>query len=45
METLLWILLATFGMSLIAWIGLATLAVREEVLKKMLSYGYFFYLE
>jgi zinc and cadmium transporter len=36
METLLWILLATFGMSLISLIGLATLAVREEVLKKML---------
>jgi len=37
MNVLLWILLATFGMSLIAWIGLFTLAIKEEILKNILA--------
>jgi zinc and cadmium transporter len=36
MYTLLWILGSTFAMSLIALVGLVTLALREETLKKIL---------
>jgi zinc and cadmium transporter len=37
MSLFLWIILATFGMSLIAWIGLFTLAIKEEILKNILA--------
>lgn len=37
MSLLLWIILATFGMSLIAWIGLVTLSIKEEVLKNIIA--------
>lgn len=36
MNTLIWILAATFGMSLLAWTGLITLVLREKTLKKIL---------
>lgn len=36
MQTLFWIILATFGMSLIAWAGLFTLSIKEEILRKSL---------
>ena len=37
MSLLLWIIFATFGMSLLAWIGLVTLAIKEEVLKNIIA--------
>lgn len=36
MTVLLWILVSTFAISLIAWIGLLTLALNEELLQKIL---------
>jgi len=36
MDTLLWIIGSTFAMSLIAWVGLIVLFLREELLKKIL---------
>jgi len=36
METLIWIIFAGVGMSLIAWAGLLTLAIKEELLRKIL---------
>ncbi len=36
MNPLIWIILSTFAMSLIAWIGLITLALNEKTLKKIL---------
>lgn len=34
--TLVWIILSTFAMSMIAWIGLLTLSIKEESLKNIL---------
>ena len=36
MTTLIWILASTFAMSLIAWVGLLTLFLKEELLKKII---------
>jgi len=36
MEILIWIIFAGVGMSLIAWVGLLTLAIKEELLRKLL---------
>ncbi|MCD6400261.1 ZIP family metal transporter [candidate division WOR-3 bacterium] len=36
MTILIWIITSTFAMSLIAWIGLITLAFKEKILKKIL---------
>jgi len=36
MDTLLWILGSTFAMSLIAWVGIITLLLKEELLKKII---------
>lgn len=36
METLIWIIFAGVAMSLIAWVGLLTLAIKEELLRKIL---------
>ena len=36
METLIWIIFAGVAMSLIAWAGLLTLAIKEELLRKIL---------
>ena len=38
MITLVWILIAAIGMSLIAWVGLVTLSVKEDFLRKILIY-------
>lgn len=38
MITLIWIIIATLGMSLIAWMGLITLSVKEDLLRKILLY-------
>lgn len=36
MSQLVWILISTFSISLVAWVGLLTLALKEEILKKIL---------
>lgn len=38
MITLIWIIIATIGMSLIAWVGLVTLSIKESFLRKILLY-------
>ncbi|TFF99352.1 MAG: ZIP family metal transporter, partial [Promethearchaeota archaeon] len=38
MITLIWIIISTLGMSLIAWMGLITLSVKEDLLRKILLY-------
>ncbi len=38
MTTLLWILGSTFAMSLLAWVGLITLALQERVLNRLIPY-------
>ncbi len=38
MSTLLWILVSTFSISIIAFIGILTLLIKEKLLKKILSF-------